>query len=1065
MRKKLQRYIVFGLTGLLVLAIAFFSVYLLLRSDEIPYALALEAEFLPTGADLTGVDLSSGFLFVFPGKVKAAAVRQYLTVEPRLELGFHQGRNNREVIISLTEPLKEDKIYTFQLLAEGKILQWAFASKKDFTALGSFPADKSTGVPLDSTISISFSLGNNQGGDEYFQIEPQVEGYFSYAGAVVTFNPRDELTPATIYTVTAREGWPLADSDQVLPQEYSFQFETTDKEPTWEFVDILTSFLPEEEPSLALDLQESRLAEQKAQVRLEKYSDIEDMAEELHKAALEPEWTVYASRRQKPENCSLVASYEIAVENEEGRLWSLALPESLPKGFYLLRVTLGGVERWVRFQVSPINGYVYCQNGGVEIWLHESPGGKPLSDNYEVWDSQTGIINSHIGELGHGSVFVEYTGTAAWLIRAGGPLGEWLAYLPQDEYKPDIWQYLYLDRTAYGHQSTVNYWGFYRPSFLTLDEESLLIYKEVPQSANLILQNRTGDTLYRSDVSINGSTYSGSFDLPNLPAGIYNLSLFVGDKPVSIARLQVADPLEYQGKLSLEPEQPAVFAGDKLTLSFKAEDLLGLPLAGQQVKYTIFAEEYTVTLDDRGEAVVAVQVPFWGNTDISQADITAFLSAETGLALRADSTVTVLNSRIILKSSYRVYPEPALFWLEFYSIDAEAPDHIGEPLAGETVALQIYDHTSEGEAVPLGEETDLTTGESGLTVFDFPAGPLDEGIIRRTARIDFSDTAGRQYQKEIYLYGTGPESGISFEVNGNSANYSATLKSANPNSLSLPGSFLFKNHAVRKHDPTINGGWEQPESQNADVWGIYFNGKQYWPSPRHTLELAPNLHLTCSQDKKEYSPLSHASLKFTVSDQEGRGREARILLSIAGADQARDISLLEDQLPDEAGFIDRETLFFSELKTDKDGVAALELDLPEESGLWQMTVLALDESFNMGQQNSFYWAQGQFILEIDSSGEEEGSDPHLEPEENPLLLNLSQNQPLENGKPDFPDSSSLLWLVFSGPERCRLLSSLWQEAGALGNSLDQRLGAVVARQLLAEAGDWGISLRPIEDFS
>src|SRR5437016_5786130 len=71
------------------------------------------------------------------------------------------------------------------------------------TLVSTSPADHATNVPVNSTVSATFSEGMNVSVLEgAVQIAPTVDGAMSYSGTTVMLTPRSPLAYATTYTVT-----------------------------------------------------------------------------------------------------------------------------------------------------------------------------------------------------------------------------------------------------------------------------------------------------------------------------------------------------------------------------------------------------------------------------------------------------------------------------------------------------------------------------------------------------------------------------------------------------------------------------------------------------------------------------------------------------------------------------------------------------------------------------------------------------------------------------------------------------------------------------------------------
>jgi len=68
--------------------------------------------------------------------------------------------------------------YAVTFLAVFNDSSWAFQTKSDFKIIRTLPKGKASGVPTNFGIEITFSHDNYKDLDEYFEITPEVEGFF-----------------------------------------------------------------------------------------------------------------------------------------------------------------------------------------------------------------------------------------------------------------------------------------------------------------------------------------------------------------------------------------------------------------------------------------------------------------------------------------------------------------------------------------------------------------------------------------------------------------------------------------------------------------------------------------------------------------------------------------------------------------------------------------------------------------------------------------------------------------------------------------------------------------------
>jgi len=103
----------------------------------------------------------------------------------------------------------------------------------DFTPpsiLRTLPEDKSTGVPVTTSISITFSEEmDHTSVQRAFSIHPDITGNFSWEGNTITFTPGISLLSATEYTIRISQEAKDIHGNHILT-EYSFSFQTEVKQ-------------------------------------------------------------------------------------------------------------------------------------------------------------------------------------------------------------------------------------------------------------------------------------------------------------------------------------------------------------------------------------------------------------------------------------------------------------------------------------------------------------------------------------------------------------------------------------------------------------------------------------------------------------------------------------------------------------------------------------------------------------------------------------------------------------------------------------------------------------------
>jgi len=101
------------------------------------------------------------------------------------------------------------------------------------TVVSTSPADKANDVPMNSTLSVTFSkpMAADSLAATSFKLTPSVSGTVTPSGATATFTPASPLSPATTYAVTVAAG--IKDTTgQALAADYTWSFTTAEALPT-----------------------------------------------------------------------------------------------------------------------------------------------------------------------------------------------------------------------------------------------------------------------------------------------------------------------------------------------------------------------------------------------------------------------------------------------------------------------------------------------------------------------------------------------------------------------------------------------------------------------------------------------------------------------------------------------------------------------------------------------------------------------------------------------------------------------------------------------------------------
>ena len=620
------------------------------EADELPQEV-LEATFTMTAAkaDAIGVDLDTDFILTSDTETDAAFVRSLLRVEPSVEFGVRQ-ENGTSFRIDTSEPLEPGRVYRFSLAAEASapnvLGSWAFQTKSPISIVQTLPRHQSTFVPLNTGIELTWSHDNVENLAGHFEIDPPVEGRFELHKRVAVFVP-ERLSANTLYTVTIRGGLGVPGSDDVMVDDFVFQFETSDTErtgnvpfrPVLNFTRKVSEVSTTETP--ALQMYASQGGQIQVPAAVYRYQDLDGFLAALQEFQDIPSWANVTrdSFSVETDGLELVTTFEAVVEplgqfEPFGQFGNrvLQFPEPLPDGLYLLQVEFEGspVQAWL--QVTDVATYLSVSRGKTLVWVNDLAIKGPLQgarveylgtdaeaqtddEGIAFFDTPAALLSSQASGYGY-----SYTQTSGTLLvtapdgriavvpmfgaLAGRGTGGYYAsgYTAAGD---DYWRYISIDRPLYLPSDTVRFWGIAQR-------------RENPPSSETLTLELIGsdyfDYYYRpvriAEMEVQTSslgTFTGELSFQGLSPGYYQLVAKAGDQLITSTSVQVQTFTKPAYRIDVTPSRQAVFAGEELEFAVKAAFFEGSPVP--QLRLSYFGTDKggdEVTTDERGEASVSV---------------------------------------------------------------------------------------------------------------------------------------------------------------------------------------------------------------------------------------------------------------------------------------------------------------------------------------------------------------------------------------------------------------------------------------------------------------------------
>jgi len=771
----------YWIIALVVVVVAVGAAFLLTRADDIDSAYAADAALIPTVSDQSGVDVSSAFVFSFDGEVKASSVRKYLTVEPAMELGIHQGQSKSEVLVAPSEPLQPNTVYRFSLKTDGEDVGWAFQTKNVFGIAGVYPGDQMSDVPVNSGIEITFTHRNTIDISPYYQIEPAIEGDFLQHGRTVVFTPQQSFAPNTVYKITVKAGLPLADTKEKLTEDYTFSFETGNEDGQkshvlgWELQSTSLSFSTQQTPTFTMYSYNDRVnASQKVEMKVYSYASPTAYADALQKKAEEaPDWTYYARYNKMPDIAGLqmALDFDANATSDKYGGYALSCPEPLPAGYYVVIAEYRDISRSVFFQVSDLTAYLQPAEGQSLFWVHDLADGKPVNNatvtyyktNKSAKTDKNGVAALEIpssADKDKSKSSYDYNYEAKndiYFIKAGDqslviPDNSYMIYTSQSSANYN-WQYLYLDRALYRNSDTVNFWGVFVPRDAAGISPNTLSVR--------IYASGDDEPLLTTDVKLSGGTFMGSINLPNLPSGWYNIGVYNGDNYLFGSSLSVQDFIKASYELNATGEKRAIFAGDTAVFDLSTIGFEGTPMPNIKITYGFMdLQNKTLTTDGSGEAQLSIPVKQKDTEDqhkrfLSYENLYAYTQTPESGYVYANAYVMVLNSALGIKSEGKIKDGTGEVENYIYAADTDKVNNgasqyweegafDGGPAAGQKASVKTY-HLY-WEKIPNGEYYYDYINKQKIPVYTYN---------EKKVLIDQTQVASDSQGKSAYSFDTG----------------------------------------------------------------------------------------------------------------------------------------------------------------------------------------------------------------------------------------------------------------------------------------------------------------------
>jgi len=575
-------------------------------------------ELVASKTDNQGIELSSAFQLSSIKEIDNSFIKNNLQIIPKTDYKIEKLSNTSYNIIP-TANLENNKVYQVKLNSPEGPYSWAFQTKKQFNIESTIPSDNSENVPVKTGIEMYFTMNNLDVIDEYFSINPQVNGKFIYNKNSVIFVPEKDLDRGGKYTVTIKKGFGVKDSEEKLLEDFVFSFETENSLEVPYISERLVNVY-ENNRKIVRGFFDRYSINNEFKIEIYKFSDIDSFSSSLK--------NFYETRKinENFENSTTLVKintiyqtpYPYGFSSDEG---AFELPEELGKGYYLLSVSLKNDTKYTFHQFLQINDmmmYNAIFYNEILLYAVDAKNSQGIS-NADVLINDKSIGRTKNDGILTKSIDVKEFRKTTNIIRLKangyndfvyvedlkrGPY-RWGGHYDVDNNRYKYFSYIYTDRNTYLPTDTINVWGFARLKDDTRVKQVKL--ELIEPSTNIVLETKYLDL---TDIG----TYKAEFSINNYTNSYGRIAIYHNDKLVDDKYFDVKEytkPLYY---IEGEFDKEFVYSGESLKLSLNAKFFDGYPMKGAKLRYGDNADIYyagvsnykLATLDDKGEITLDI---------------------------------------------------------------------------------------------------------------------------------------------------------------------------------------------------------------------------------------------------------------------------------------------------------------------------------------------------------------------------------------------------------------------------------------------------------------------------
>ena len=882
----------------------------------------------------------TGFLLSLTEPLEEEYVRQWLQTSPAFDYTLEKAGKTgykltpkepfaRDTLVTLAfDPLQTDN---GQPPRAGN--SWAFQTRKGFALERTFPMDEGTGVPVNSTIELTFT-GEVKLEDlaKHVSITPALGGSDWRKTGLNTYSflaTGGPMKQGTVYEVRVKGSLKGALGGESLGEDHVFKFRTEEKEKEfWSSVGYdNNAFMTTEKPAFSLWFHPRNESAQ-IPVQVYRFDGIAAYAKALDDTLNYDSWsgrpapTLDTSSLQK----ILDDKYPILGDENGGMV---VLPQALPGGFYAAQFTTNGRALTCLFQVTNLSAYAMSGNGDSLFWLNDLSTSQPIqgAEISKLGGSAIGKTDAQ-GILTFQNKAASGRHAAYSAQNGGDQLLVMLYDSGRDEgfNRQDYWRYVSCDKRLYSPSDTLRFFGVVSPK-----QQGA---KAIDKIAAVIEENywdSNTSSEIKQEIPVKNGVLEGEFALPELAPGYYCLSIYHGEERLGTTYFEVKIYRKPAYKLSLSVDKPIVWEGEEATVTAAAEYFDGTPVA--QLDLTL--DGGRVKTDSFGKAAAQASEPADAESLVSYRGVSAEAELPEIGRVYEHTYIQSVNSDVELRASAKREGKVSTLELQAFAVDFSGMDYL--EWYGDNKCLKDFDGSLSLDVswtkityMKIPGETEkrydpYTRTYTEYTYYSYRTIEIPGG--RRTFtlsgkekqqfalplaadgeyRIDIrgKDSKGRVFKRGAWVYDANNnrydyDYGKTAYVRDNNGKDSYAI--GDPVSLSVyenrddgairleGGAVLFVRASDKFIDHTVSPGnlleftFDGSVLPNLSVYGILFDGREYiehyYPYSVRIDTDSRALRLEVNPDKPTYRPGETAKLNLKLTDPDGSPVQGTVSLNM-----------------------------------------------------------------------------------------------------------------------------------------------------------------------------------------